>query len=74
MWQYPTGGSKSPKSCAASPRPPAWPATSLAAGAFVVNIPGVDALLRHTGTEDLLFHIRKNLFETLTFMAWKPTR
>ena len=46
----------------------------LAAGAFVVNIPGVDALLRHTGTEDLVFHIRKNLFETLTFMAWKPTR
>ena len=46
----------------------------LAAGALVVNVPGVDALSRHTGTEDLVFRIRKNLFETLTFVARKPTR
>jgi hypothetical protein len=44
----------------------------LAAGALLVNIPGVDALSRYTRTEDLLFKIRKNLFETLTFVARKP--
>ena len=27
---------------------------------------------RYTGTEDLVFKIRKNLFETLTFVARKP--
>ena len=43
-----------------------------AAGALLVNIPGLDALSRYTGTEDLLFKIRKNLFETLTFVAQKP--
>ena len=45
---------------------------ALAAGALLVNIPGVDALSRHTGTTELLFKIRKNLFETLTFVARKP--
>ena len=45
---------------------------ALAAGALLVNIPGCDALSRWTGTEDLLFRIRKNLFETLTFVAQKP--
>ena len=44
----------------------------LAAGALLVNVPGVDALSRYTRTEDLLFRIRKNLFETLTFIARKP--
>lgn len=44
----------------------------LAAGALLVNIPGMDALSRHTGTEDLLFKVRKNLFETLTFVVRKP--
>ena len=44
----------------------------LAAGALLVNIPGIDALSRYTRTEDLLFRIRKNLFETLTFVARKP--
>jgi len=44
----------------------------LAAGALLVNIPGVDALSRYTRTEELLFKIRKNLFETLTFVARKP--
>jgi hypothetical protein len=37
-----------------------------------VNIPGLDALSRYTRTEELLFKIRKNLFETLTFVARKP--
>ena len=45
---------------------------ALAAGALLVNIPGCDAVSRWTGTEDLLFRIRKNLFETLTFVAQKP--
>ena len=41
-------------------------------GALLVNVPGIDALSRHTNTEDLLFRIRKNLFETLAFVARKP--
>jgi SAM-dependent methyltransferase len=45
---------------------------ALAAGALLVNLPGVDALSRYTRTEDLLFKVRKNLFETLTFVARKP--
>ncbi len=44
----------------------------LAAGALLVNVPGLDALSRYTGTEELLYKIRKNLFETLTFVARKP--
>ena len=43
-----------------------------AAGARRGDRPGVDALSRYTGTEELLFKIRKNLFETLTFVARKP--
>ena len=46
---------------------------ALAAIALLVNIPGTDAVSRYTGTKDLLFRIRKNLFETLTFVARKPT-
>lgn len=46
---------------------------ALAAIALLVNIPGTDAVSRYTGTGDLLFRIRKNLFETLTFVARKPT-
>jgi SAM-dependent methyltransferase len=45
---------------------------ALAASALLVNLPGVDALSRYTRTEELLFKIRKNLFETLTFVARKP--
>ena len=48
-----------------------WRRDLLAAGALFVNIPGTDALSRYTGTEDLLFRIRKNLFETLTFVSRK---
>ena len=44
----------------------------LAAAAVLINIPGVDAISRWTRTEDLVFKIRKNLFETLTFVARKP--
>jgi SAM-dependent methyltransferase len=45
---------------------------ALAAAALIVNLPGVDALSRHTGTAELVFKVRKNLFETLTFVARKP--
>jgi SAM-dependent methyltransferase len=45
---------------------------TLAAAALLVNLPGIDALSRHTGTEDFIFKVRKNLFETLTFVAQKP--
>lgn len=45
---------------------------ALAALALLVSVPGVDALSRYTGTEDFLFKVRKNLFETLTFVARKP--
>jgi SAM-dependent methyltransferase len=45
---------------------------ALAAVALAANIPGLDALSRYTHTEELLFKIRKNLFETLTFVARRP--
>lgn len=44
----------------------------LAAGAIFTNVPGLDTLSRYTRTENLLFRIRKNLFETLEFVARKP--
>jgi SAM-dependent methyltransferase len=44
---------------------------ALAAGALLVNLPGLNTLARRTGTEELLFKVRKNLFETLTFVARK---
>jgi SAM-dependent methyltransferase len=45
----------------------------LAAGAVLVNIPGTDTLSRWTRTESLLFKTRKNLFQTLAFVARRPT-
>ena len=45
---------------------------ALAAGALLVNLPGVDAVSRWTRTEELLFRVRKNLFETLAFVARRP--
>jgi hypothetical protein len=45
----------------------------LAAGALLVNIPGTDTLSRWTRTESLLFKTRKNLFQTLAFVARRPT-
>jgi len=44
----------------------------LAGAALFANIPGLDALSRYTRTEELLYKIRKNLFETLTFVARRP--
>ncbi|HEY7502230.1 MAG TPA: class I SAM-dependent methyltransferase [Vicinamibacterales bacterium] len=44
----------------------------LAAAAVFANVPGLDALSRYTGTEDLLFRVRKNFFETLEFVVRKP--
>lgn len=44
----------------------------LAAGAILANLPGTDAVSRYTGTEETLFKVRKNLFETLTFVATRP--
>jgi SAM-dependent methyltransferase len=45
----------------------------LAGAALLANVPGLDAMARHLGREELLFKVRKNLFETLTFAARKPT-
>jgi SAM-dependent methyltransferase len=45
----------------------------LAAGSVLTNLPGLDTLSRYTRTEDLLFRVRKNLFETLEFVARKPS-
>jgi SAM-dependent methyltransferase len=45
---------------------------ALAAASLFANLPGTDALSRYTRTEDTLFRVRKNLFETLTFVARKP--
>jgi len=44
----------------------------LAGLALLANIPGLDALSRLLRQEELLFKVRKNLFETLTFVARKP--
>jgi SAM-dependent methyltransferase len=44
----------------------------LAGLALLVNVPGVDMLARRAGAEETLFKVRKNLFETLTFVARKP--
>jgi SAM-dependent methyltransferase len=44
----------------------------LAAGAVFTNLPGLDTLSRYARAEDLLFRVRKNLFETLEFVARKP--
>jgi SAM-dependent methyltransferase len=43
----------------------------LAACSMLANAPGLDPLSRYTGTEDLLFRVRKNFFETLAFVARK---
>ncbi len=45
---------------------------ALAAAALLANSPGLDALSRYTRTEEVLFKVRKNLFETLTFVARRP--
>ncbi|MEZ5318590.1 MAG: class I SAM-dependent methyltransferase [Vicinamibacterales bacterium] len=46
------------------------PGRDLLAGvALLANIPGLDALSRYTRTEEILFKVRKNLFETLAVVA-----
>lgn len=49
-----------------------WRRDLLAAGALLVNVPGADALARYARADELLFRIRKNLFETLAFVSRKP--
>jgi SAM-dependent methyltransferase len=44
----------------------------LAGAAIFTNVPGLNTLSRYTGTETLQFRVRKNLFETLEFVARKP--
>ena len=44
----------------------------LAAASTFANLPGLNPLSRYTGTEDLLFKVRKNFFSTLEFVARKP--
>lgn len=44
----------------------------LAGVSILANVPGLDPLSRYTRTEDLLFKIRKNLFQTLAFVARRP--
>ena len=53
---------------------PGWATflSRLAGAALLVNLPGVDAVSRYTKTEELVFKVRKNLFETLAFTARKP--
>ena len=46
----------------------------LAGGALLTNVPGLDMLSRRLRCEDFLFRVRKNLFETLAFVARKPAR
>jgi SAM-dependent methyltransferase len=45
----------------------------MSAAKVLVNLPGIDTLSRYTGAEDVIFKVRKNLFETLTFIARKPS-
>jgi len=44
----------------------------LAGVAGIANLPGLDPLSRYTGTAEILFKVRKNLFETLAFLAVRP--
>lgn len=43
----------------------------LAGVAGLANLPGIDPLSRYLGAEELVFKVRKNCFETLTFVARK---
>jgi SAM-dependent methyltransferase len=44
----------------------------LAGLAMIANLPGTDPVSRYTGTEEFLFKVRKNLFETMAFTAKRP--
>lgn len=41
----------------------------LAGASLLANLPGLDPLSRYSGTDELLYKIRKNLFQTLAFIA-----
>lgn len=47
---------------------------AMACLALLANVPGLDALSRYSRTQELLFKVRKNLFETLAFVARKPRK
>ena len=44
----------------------------LAGASMLANMPGIDPLSRYTGTAELVYKVRKNLFETLAFVARRP--
>lgn len=44
----------------------------LAAAALPANVPGLDALMRAVGKDEVLFRVRKNLFQTLLFVGRRP--
>jgi SAM-dependent methyltransferase len=44
----------------------------LAGASMLANLPGIDPMSRYTGTAELLYKVRKNLFETLAFVARRP--
>ena len=44
----------------------------LAGASMLLNMPGIDPLSRYTGTAELVYKVRKNLFETLAFVARRP--
>ncbi len=44
----------------------------LAIASAFANLPGLDTLARYVGAEEALFRVRKNFFQTLTFVARKP--
>jgi len=44
----------------------------LAAAALPANTPGLDALMRAVGKDELLFQVRKNLFQTMLFVGRRP--
>ena len=45
---------------------------ALAAASLLMRLPGIDALSRYTRTGDLVFRVRKNLFQTISLVARKP--
>jgi SAM-dependent methyltransferase len=47
------------------------PRQAMAAAAVFLNLPGVDALARVARSEELLFRLRKNLFQTLSLVVKK---
>jgi SAM-dependent methyltransferase len=44
----------------------------LALASVFAHVPGLDAVARYVRAEEALFRVRKNFFQTLTFVARKP--